>query len=68
MHATTTPVLLNKVQLAEAIGISPRQINMMMAARQIPFIRLSYNIVRFDLQRVLAALAEFEQPAISGRA
>ncbi|MEI9894736.1 MAG: hypothetical protein WDN28_12820 [Chthoniobacter sp.] len=58
--------MLNKVQLAEAIGISPRQINMMMAARQIPFIRLSYNIVRFDLQRVLAALAEFEQPAISG--
>ncbi|MEP6668766.1 MAG: hypothetical protein ABJF10_06420 [Chthoniobacter sp.] len=68
MSATATPALLNKAQLAEAIGVCPRQINVMMTARQIPVIRLSRNLVRFDLEKVLAALAVFEQPAIGGRA
>lgn len=69
MHATATnPAYLNKQQLAEALGISHRQISVMMAARQIPVLRFSKKLVRFDLEKVKEALNSFEQPAIGGRA
>lgn len=62
-----TPALLNKEQLALAIGVSPRQVNVMMATRQIPFLRISPRVIRFDIEKVKNALGAFEQPATGGR-
>lgn len=66
MRANPQPILFTREQLAEALGVSPRHISKMMAARQIPVIRLSPQIVRFDVERVKAALGVFEVPALGG--
>jgi len=64
MNANASPRLLDKKQIASEIGVSPRHINVMMAARQIPFLRISAKMVRFDPERVKQALATFEVPAV----
>lgn len=64
MDAKQIPVLLNRKQLASALGVSLRTVDVMLAARQIPAIRPLPRVVRFDLAKVHEALQQFEQPAI----
>jgi hypothetical protein len=48
-----------KGQLAAEINVSIRTIDKWLAARKIPFKRLSARMVRFDLDRVQEALARY---------
>jgi excisionase family DNA binding protein len=59
--------LLSKQELALALGVSPRTIDNWMAQRRIPFIRLSARLIRFDLERVKAALARYEIKEVGAR-
>jgi hypothetical protein len=52
--------LVKKRDVARAASVSARCVENWMAGKRIPFIRLSPRCVRFDLQRVLAALRRFE--------
>jgi hypothetical protein len=52
--------LVRKNIVAQATSVSARTIENWMRSKRIPFIRLSPRCVRFDLQRVLAALRRFE--------
>ena len=52
--------LLKRPQLARAVSVSPRTIDNWVAARKIPFIKLSARCIRFHLPSVLAALRRFE--------
>jgi excisionase family DNA binding protein len=51
--------LLNKQQLAEKLNISQRTLNLWLAQRRIPHIRLG-AIIRFDWAKVREALGAFE--------
>jgi excisionase family DNA binding protein len=51
---------LSKQELALAIGVSPRTIDNWMAQKRIPFLRLSARLIKFNLERVKAALARYE--------
>jgi excisionase family DNA binding protein len=59
--------LLSKRQVALAIGVSLRTIDNWMAQKRIPFIRLSARLVRFNLDRVIAALARYEITEVGAR-
>ena len=59
--------LLTKQELAIALGVSPRTIDNWMAQRRIPFIRISPRLIRFDLNRVKAALARYEIKEVGAR-
>jgi excisionase family DNA binding protein len=59
--------LLTKQELALAVGVSPRTIDNWMAQRRIPFIRISARLIRFDLERVKAALARYEIKEVGAR-
>src|SRR5260370_29384293 len=52
--------LLSKKELAVAIGVSARTIDNWIAQKRIPFLRLSARLIRFNLERVMAALARYE--------
>jgi len=52
--------LLSKKELAVAIGVSTRTIDNWIAQKRIPFLRLSARLIRFNLERVMAALARYE--------
>ena len=54
---------MNKRDLAAHLGISVRGVEGLMHARKIPFFTFGHRTVRFDLQRVLAALADYEVKA-----
>jgi len=58
------PTLLNKRQLAERLGLTVRGIECLVASRKIPALRISHRCVRFDADKVFAALARFEQRAV----
>jgi hypothetical protein len=51
---------LSKQELALVIGVCPRTIDHWMAQKRIPFIRLSARLIKFNLERVKAALARYE--------
>jgi excisionase family DNA binding protein len=59
--------LVTKQELALALGVSPRTIDNWMAQRRIPFIRISARLIRFDLNRVKAALARYEIKEVGAR-
>jgi excisionase family DNA binding protein len=52
--------LHSKQEVALAAGVSLRTVDNWMAQKRIPFIRLSARLIRFDLERVKAALARYE--------
>ena len=58
---------LSKQELALAIGVSPRLIDSWMAERRIPFLRLSARLIKFNLERVKAALARYEVKEVGAR-
>jgi hypothetical protein len=51
---------LSKQELALVIGVCPRTIDNWMAQKRIPFIRLSARLIKFNLERVKAALGRYE--------
>jgi len=55
-----TQHLLNKREVAERLGLTPRGVECLLARRVIPAIRLSRRCVRFDWDRVKEALARHE--------
>jgi excisionase family DNA binding protein len=58
---------LSKQELALVIGVSPRTIDNWMAQKRIPFIRLSARLIKFNLERVKAALARYEIKEVGAR-
>jgi excisionase family DNA binding protein len=58
---------LSKQELAAAVGVSPRTIDSWMAQKRIPFLRLSTRLIRFNLERVKAALARYEIREVGAR-
>jgi excisionase family DNA binding protein len=52
--------LHSKEEVARAVSVSPRTVDNWMAQKRIPFIRLSARLIRFDLERVKAALDRYE--------
>lgn len=59
--------LLSKQELALALGVCPRTIDNWMAQKRIPFLRLSARLIKFDLERVKAALARYEVKEVGAR-
>jgi len=51
---------LTKKQLAGSLGLSQRTIQRWIAIKKIPFVRVSPQILRFDLSKVLDCLGKFE--------
>jgi excisionase family DNA binding protein len=67
MNATNTnpdPLLLTKQQLADRLGLNVRSVEVWVAQRKIPALKISGRCVRFSLPRVLAALQKFELKAL----
>jgi hypothetical protein len=58
---------LSKQELALVIGVCPRTIDNWMAQKRIPFIRLSARLIKFNLERVKAALARYEIKEVGAR-
>jgi excisionase family DNA binding protein len=54
------PGLLSKGELALTLGVSIRTIEEWMAQKRIPFLRLSSRFIKFNLERVNAALDRYE--------
>jgi phage terminase Nu1 subunit (DNA packaging protein) len=54
------PRLLNKRELAAFLKISLRALENWQSSKKIPVLKLAPRTVRFDLCRVLAALAKYE--------
>ena len=55
--------LLDKKTLAQELNVSVRTVDNLMARRAIPYIKIG-RLVRFDVQKVKAALARFEVRAV----
>jgi excisionase family DNA binding protein len=51
---------VSKQELALLVGVSPRTIDNWIAQKRIPFIKLSARLIKFNLERVKAALARYE--------
>lgn len=61
MAKAVPPFLLTKEQLRSALQLdSARMVDELMRRRKIPFLKLGHRTVRFDLERVLAALEKLE--------
>jgi hypothetical protein len=58
---------LSKQELALIIGVCPRTIDNWMAQKRIPFLRLSARLIKFNLERVKAALARYEIKEVGAR-
>jgi excisionase family DNA binding protein len=58
--------LLDKKALARELSVSARTIDNLMARRAIPYIKVG-RLVRFDVQKVKAALARFEVHEVASR-
>ena len=56
--------LLTAAELAEALKVGRRTVGAWTASRKIPAFRLGRRCVRYDLERVRAALLKFEQEAV----
>ncbi|MBN8422727.1 MAG: helix-turn-helix domain-containing protein [Verrucomicrobia bacterium] len=68
-HPSQTPAiqptgkeLLTQVEMAQRLGISRRTLHNWVCARAVPMIKIR-GYCRFDVQKVLAALEQHEQPA-----
>jgi excisionase family DNA binding protein len=59
--------LHSKLEVAVAINVSPRTVDNWMAQKRIPFLKLSARLIRFDLERVQAALGRYEIKEIGAR-
>jgi hypothetical protein len=57
------PVLLNINQLAKALGVGRTTVENWTRSRRIPCLKIK-RVLRYDLQKVLAALAAYERKAI----
>ena len=55
---------LNKLELAERLGITERCVKEMMRRRKIPFLKLGHRTVRFDWAAVEKAVARPEYKAV----
>ena len=58
-------VLFTKRELATSLSLSPRSVDYLIARKVIPVIRLSARCLRFDFEKVRAALARYEVAANS---
>lgn len=56
--------LLKKAEVAAELNLTVRGVEDMMRRRKIPFLRMSHKVVRFDLDKVRAALSKFEVQAV----
>jgi len=52
--------LLTKRELANALGVSPRTIDLWISSKKIPYTRFSERLVRFNLRNVMTALDQLE--------
>ena len=52
--------LLTKDELAKRLNLTRRGVEGLVAQRKIPVIRISHRCVRFDWQKVSAAIEKFE--------
>jgi excisionase family DNA binding protein len=59
-------VLVNIRSLSDYTGLAVRTLRTLTAARKIPYLKIGYRTVRFDLEKVDKALERFEVKAISG--
>ena len=59
---------LNKLELAERLGITERCVKEMMRRRKIPFLKLGHRTVRFDWAAVEKAVARLEYKAVGQEA
>jgi excisionase family DNA binding protein len=59
--------LVSKQELALIVGVSPRTIDNWIAQKRIPFIRLSARLIKFNWERVKAALARYEIKEVGAR-
>ncbi|MGA3169562.1 MAG: hypothetical protein ABSE62_00970 [Chthoniobacteraceae bacterium] len=64
MRAGRTQDYLNKLELAERLGLTRRGVEELMRRRKIPFLTLGHRTVRFFWPAVERALAKFEHRAI----
>lgn len=55
--------LLTRQQLAEVLGLKAAGVISLTRKKKIPVLRISHRCVRYDLKKVLAALAKFEVEA-----
>ena len=58
--------LVDKDYLSEIMGVSPRTVENWVRRREIPFIKVGRNLLRFDLDEIDAWIAERAVP-IGGR-
>lgn len=54
----TADCLLNKLQVAARLGVSPRTVDIWMAAKRLPFLKIG-RTVRFRWETVIAALESY---------
>ena len=67
ISATTATGLLTKEQLRECLNLpSTKMVDAMMRKRMIPYQKWGHKTVRFELSKVLKALAKFECAAVGG--
>ena len=59
--------LLTKAQLALKLQLSVRGVECLSASRKIPVLRISRRCVRYDWEKVRAALQKFEVEAVAFR-
>jgi hypothetical protein len=57
--------LLTKAQLASELGLKTRGVDSLTRQRKIPVLRISHRCVRYDLEKVRAALSKFEVCAVA---
>lgn len=59
--------LLTAAELANECGVRPRTVQAWKSQGRIPFVRLSRKVIRFELEKVLAALTQFDDLNRKGR-
>ena len=61
-HSNNAPGLrlLTKRELANALGVSPRTIDLWISSKKIPYRRFSERLIRFNLRNVMMALDQLE--------
>lgn len=64
MRAGRTRDYLNKLELAERLGLTRRGVEELMRRRKIPFLTLGHRTVRFFWPAVERALSKFEHRAV----
>lgn len=58
------PALLTKEELAKVIGMKVRGVQNLTQRAVIPVLKISHRCVRYDVTKVLAALARYEVPEV----